>query len=314
MNICKGWMLGCLLVLGSVSCSWAGAARTGEGYVQVFENGTINWQTGVVTAVGLGTPPAPGADMTRVRARARRAAVVVARRNLLEVIRQVRIDAETTVGDYLAANDALRTSVRGFLQNSPIEDVACMSDGSVEATVTVTMRGGLANLIMPKTMPYKEVLSGQMPGTSAAAVTLPGSDAVLSVAASNAPVPAPESLIREVCTGLVVDATGTGARPALSPRIFDEQGVEVYGSSQVTREDARTQGLAGYAGDLIQAETSPRVTDRPCVVKAVSARGKGLSDLVISSKDAERVRILTENRNFLETCRVVIVLQDVSQN
>ena len=283
-------------------------ARNTDGYVQTFDNGRFNWQTGEVTAVGIGAPPANTVNMRQARALARRAAIVVARRNLLEVIKGVRIDSETTVKEYMVTSDAIRTSVSGFLHNSQITDVAYMSDGSVEATVGVNMRGGLATLVTPKTMPFKEIAptpSPALPLTSA--VRMPVPDAVVPAPAATAP----ESpvLAREIYTGLVIDAGGTGARPAMSPKIFDEQGVEVYGSALVSREYAIQQGMAGYARDLVKAQTRSRVTDRPFVIKAVSAQGKGMSDLVISNKDADMVRILSASRNFLEECRVMIVLK-----
>ena len=53
--------------------------------VQQFNNGSINWSSGRVTAVGIGAPPAQPTNMAQARAMARRAAITVARRNLLEV-------------------------------------------------------------------------------------------------------------------------------------------------------------------------------------------------------------------------------------
>ena len=320
MKLGKMIMLLSVMVACSAMTAWALGTGNHEGYVQTFDNGKVNWQSGLVTAVGIGTPPANAVNIAQARALARRAAIVVARRNLLEIIKDVQIDAATTVREYMAGNDAIRASVRGYLHNSQIFDVAYMSDGSVEATVGVSLRGGLAQIIMPKTMPFKTMepaASMKVQGPVAQAVMHQDQPALAEPVPSTQPAsaepapgePVPAVMAGQKVTGLVVDASGTGARPALSPRIFDEQGSEVYGSAQVSREYAMQQGMAGYARDIEQARDLPRVTDQPLVVRALAARGRSMSDLVISTADADKLRALAEKQNFLEKCRVMIVLQ-----
>ncbi|GAU09536.1 hypothetical protein DPF_2263 [Desulfoplanes formicivorans] len=320
----KHVMLLSLLFVCSAVTAWALGTSNNEGYVQTFENGEVNWQSGLVTAVGIGAPPANAVNMAQARALARRAAIVVARRNLLEIIKRVRIDSAATVGEYMVTNDAIRTSVSGYLHNSQIYDVAYMSDGSVEATVGVSLRGGLAQIVIPKTMPFKVVepalptdaqesvaapMTQPTESTSAASASSEPADVTEPVSDEHAPAqPAPAVESGMVVTGLVVDASGSGAHPAMSPKIIDEQGNEVYGSALVSREYAIQQGMAGYARDVEQAKVRPRVTDQPLVVRALSAMGKGMSDLVISNADANKLRALTENQDFFEKCRVMIVL------
>jgi hypothetical protein len=252
--------------------------------------------------------------MAQARALARRAAIVVARRNLLEIVKGVRIDSETTVQEYMVTSDIIRTSISGYLQNSQILDVAYMSDGSVEATVGVSLRGGLAQIVIPKTMPFKvekpqAIAEPEITQPAPAPLPAPTEPAPAPVPALPAPTePAPAPTPEQIITGLVVDASGSGVRPAMSPKIYDEQGTEVYGSALVSREYAIQQGMAGYAKDIEKAKARPRVTDKPLIVKALSAKGKGMSDLVISNADANKLRELAENQNFLEKCRVMIVL------
>jgi hypothetical protein len=111
-----------------------------------------------------------------------------------------------------------------------------------------------------------------------------------------------------IFTGLVVDARGLNARPAMSPKILDERGNEVYGSAYVSREFAVQQGMAGYAKDLTASQTNPRVTNQPLTVKGLKTEGPGQSDLVISNADADTIRSASENLSFLKKCRVMIVL------
>ena len=117
--------------------------------------------------------------------------------------------------------------------------------------------------------------------------------------------PAPTGV---VYTGMVIDARGLQARPAMAPKILDENGKEVYGSMNVVREYDVKQGMSGYARDLTAAQSNPRVTNNPFTVKGLKAEGPGKSDIVISNADAEKVRGTSDNLLFLKKCRVMIVL------
>ncbi len=250
--------------------------------VETFENGKIDWTTGVVEAVGIGAPPAKPINMAQARAMAKRAAVIVARRNLLEIIKGVRIDSMTLVKDFVVQSDIIRSQVDGYLERSQIIDIAYMSDGSVEATVAMNMRGGFANLMLPKSI--KSIPPIEQPK-------------------------APPAEPGEVYTGLVVDSKGFQIKPAMSPKIVDENGNEVYGSSYVSRDYAISQGMAGYAKDLTAAQTNERVTNNPLTVKGLRTADTGDSDIVISSADAAKIKGAAENLAFLQKCRVMVVLE-----
>ena len=74
----------CLLLL-SVQASAQEIGSTAD-YVQDVDAGAVNWQTGYVTAKGIGVPPPNSVSLAQARAMAVRAATVDARRNLLSVI------------------------------------------------------------------------------------------------------------------------------------------------------------------------------------------------------------------------------------
>ncbi|MCK5656995.1 MAG: LPP20 family lipoprotein, partial [Deltaproteobacteria bacterium] len=214
--------------------------------VQQFDQGSINWSTGKVVAVGIGAPPSKPANMAQARAMARRAAITVARRNLLEISQGVQVDSMTLVKDFTVRSDIIRTSVQGVVRNAQVIDTAYMSDGSVEVTMVMSLGGEFANVILPPP-PVGTVFPLPPPGTE-----MPAS---------------------QVYTGMVIDARGLGARPAMAPKIVDESGKEIYGSAMVNREFAVQQGMVGYAKDLSAAQVNNRVTDRPVTIKALRTSG-----------------------------------------
>lgn len=258
--------------------------------------GNINWSQGIITAVGIGSPPEKYYGKPQARPMALRAAQLVAYRNLLEVISGVRIDSTTVVRDSMVESDLIRSQVNGMVKGTEVVKKEYLSDGTVEVTLAMSLRGGFSQLILPTDIQ-------QMPEikTIPPAPPIPAQEPMSTEPMT--PVPTPS-----VYTGLVVDAHGIAARPAMSPKILDENGQEVYGSGYVSREYAVQQGMTGYAKDLATAQANPRVTNEPLTVKGLRTEGPGKSNLVISNADAAKIRSASENLSFLKKCRVVIVL------
>ena len=245
----------------------------------VGSSGKIDWTTGVITAVGIGAPPAQPANAAQARAMAERAAQVVAYRNLLEAVKGVRIDSTTTVENFMVTSDVIRTQVSGFVQGAMVMDKKYMSDGSVEVTVGMKLTGALADSLLPKAPPAPPTGIVATPGAAG-----------------------------QTFTGLIVDARGLGVRPAMAPKVLNEDGKEVYGSAWINRDWAVREGMAGYLKDPLQAQQNPRVTDKPLLVKAIKASGDARVDLVISNADAAMLQGAAQNLSFLEKCKVIILV------
>lgn len=267
-------------------------------------SGSINWSQGIMTATGIGSPPEKYYGKPQARPMALRAAQLDAYRNLLEVTKGVRINSVTVVEDSMVSSDMIRSQVDGMVKGTQVIKKEYLSDGTVEVTIAMSLRGGFAQLILPKDIKQVSEIKTIPPAPPAPpAVEQVGQVPVRALPQLAIPTPAPA-----IYTGLVVDARGLGARPAMSPKIRDERGQEVYGSAYVSREYAVQQGMAGYAKDLTASQTNPRVTNEPLTVKGLKTEGPGQSDLVISNADADKIRSASENLSFLKKCRVMIVL------
>lgn len=249
---------------------------------KIGDKGNIDWTEGVIQATGIGAPPEDFYGKPQARPMALRAAEIDAYRKLLEVVKGVRIDSRTVVEGYAVKSDVVRTQVEGMVEGAQVVNKKYLSDGSVEVTVQMSLHAGFAQLMLPSEIQQVEMIR-PLPGTNQGA----GGRAY---------------------TGLVVDARGLGARPAMSPKIVDESGKEVYGSAYVSREFAVQQGMSGYARDLTAAQQNPRVTNDPLLVKGLRTQGAGKSDIVISNADAAKILSSSENLSFLQKCRVMIVL------
>ena len=262
-------------VAGGAQAQFAGTIA--DVVTPVGSTGKVDWTTNVVTAVGVGAPPAQPSNAVQARAAAERAALEVAYRNLLEAVKSGRVDSTTTVETFMVTSDIIKTEVSGFIQGATIMDKKYMVDGSVEVTVGVKLTGALADMLLPK---------GATPPSAGAASAVPG----------------------QIHTGLIVDARGLGIRPAMAPKILNEDGKEVYGSAWVSRNWAVREGMVGYLKDPAAARTNPRVADKPLMVKALKVSGDGRVDMVISNADAATLQSATQNLNMLEKCRVIVLV------
>jgi hypothetical protein len=248
---------------------------------QMGDKGKINWSEGYIEAVGIGAPPERYIGKPQARPMALRAAKVDAYRNLLETTKGVRIDSATVVKDFTVESDTINAAVEGLVRGAKVVNQDYLSDGTVEVTLRMPMAGGFAEVIIPKALEKKPE------------------------AAPPAPPAGPSG---DVFTGMVVDARGLQARPAMAPKVLDENGKEVYGSMNVDKQFAVQQGMSGYARDLTAAQSNARVTNNPVSVKGLKTEGPGKSDIVISNADADKIRGAADNMTFLKKCRVMIVL------
>jgi hypothetical protein len=270
----------------------------------ISTRGHINWSTGVMTARGKGAPPEKYYGTSQAPSMALQAAQLDAYRNLFEVTKRVRIDMKTTVGDVMAQDESIEAQMREMIKCAQIVKREYLSDGTVEVTLAMSLCEGFAQLVLPKDVKQlpeiKTILS-----TPAAPSE---GEQVGQVQGAPTPEQASARDMSRVYTGLVLDVRGLNGRPALSPKIFDESGEEVYGSAYVSREFAVQHGMAGYAIDLPEAKVNPRIADTPFTVKGLRTTAANGSDFVISNSDAAEIRSSSQNLSFLRKCRVMIVL------
>lgn len=243
--------------------------------------GCINWSKGIVQAMGIGTLSKKLHGDVNDSSTALEDAKLGACLKIFEVVKGIRIDGTTVVGDYAAENKVIISKIEDIVKNAEVVKKEYFSDGTVEVTMEMNFKGGFAQLVLPGEIRPLESIKPMSPVKNASSVF----------------------------TGLVVDARGLGSKPVMSPKILDETGEEVYGSAFVSREYAVQQGMSGYSKDLTAAKSNQRVAGNPLTVKGLRIEGNGHSDIVISNADASRLRSASENLSFMKKCRVIIVVE-----
>ena len=310
--------------------------------VEQLPNGMVNWTQSVVTAKGSGAPPTGVTIISQARLMAERAAKADALRNLLEAVKGVRVDSETTIETFTTKSDRILTRVSGIVKGAIVVDKRYLSDGGVEVTVAVKLTGELLEVMLQELPPLTKPL---MPIPAMPPVTQPlRPPAVTSPepppAPKTLPPPTPPAPLRETkvpppppdegkkipptpevqakvegkldlkkleYSGLIVDARKLGLRPALIPKILNQKGELVYSSHSVEQKDLVKMGLVGYAKDVDAAAKNQRVTADPYVVPGLNAAGEKKADVVISNGDAQIVLTTAPYTGYLKNGRVMIV-------
>jgi len=248
--------------------------------IEQKEKGSINWSRGVVQAKGIGIPSTKMSENSNPRTVALTDAKLNAFRVILETIRELRVSGNTVVEDYAIQDPVVMSKIENMVKNAKVVKKEYLTDGTVKIEMEVNLRGGFAQLVLPKDIkPLDSITLVTMNKTSS-----------------------------PVFTGLVVDAKGLGVRPVMVPRILDENSQEVYGSAFVSREYAVQLGMSGYARNLKEALNNQRVANHPLVVKGLKILGPGDSEIVISNADASKLRRTSESLYFMKKCRVIIVV------
>jgi hypothetical protein len=322
------WLLVALVVLclGAVACATAGAAAQTtvqvdvavQSVVQDFAatHGTVDWTQGVIEAVGTGVPPTrAGLSDAQRRLLARRAAIVDAQRNLAETINSIHLTSATTVRDLAVEEDVVRTTLDTFIKSGQIVSEKALPDGSYEVVMRLGAYGpsSVAQASLAATVAKERASRQAVPAPEPEVVTIPEAPVPVPAPEPELPAPAePEEAPASVgsFTGLIVDCRGLSVAPAMSPKIVDSTGTEVWGTLQVDPEVAIERGIVGYYRSLENARKSPRAGANPLIIKAIGKAGRGAkfqSDAVVASEDGARILDENAKTKFLDKLNVCFV-------
>ena len=262
---------------------------------ETFEKGSINYADRTIQATGIGFIPVNVINAGQARRSAMRIAKQDALRQLIEIVNGVNVTSETTVSGAMF-DDVIKTQVQGAIRGArKVGEPKYLSDTSVEVVYEVSMNNiSRALLPMAERAPVLSYESVTATGTAAAAAGQGGGAAAAPASGG--------------VTGIIIDGSGLGLRPAMSPRILNQSGTVLYGPGQYDRDYAAANGVVGYAKTLGQAKTDTRVQGNPLVLRGASASGTAKTDVIISNADAGKLVSAGRSAGLLQDCRIMFVL------
>lgn len=255
---------------------------------------TVNWSKGDVTAIGVGYPPEEMG--MRGNSIARRAAMVDAQRNLLEITKGVQIDAETTVENLTVSSDVVNSKVQGLLKGAQIFEEGNLDDGGYYVKMRIALYGSTNSLASVAMAEYAKDIQPQE---------------FAEVEDTDLSKKEVKQVKRAGYTGVIIDASGLGLEATFSPAILDTNGRVVYGIANVDKDVVISKGMVDYATAVEDATVGSRAGDNPLVIKAVEVKGGKNSvnkvNVVVSVEDADRILLANEKSGMLDNLAVVFV-------
>ena len=323
------------------------AQLDGDPYVDVVAQGKgrINYAAGVVKATGYGAPPTKSQNPAQARLMAMGAAKADALRNLAMAVSSIQVTATTKVKNYVTESDTVETKVTAILQNARIISEIVGKDGMASVTVEIPMygRGSVASAVMAEAImeprrespsrepvrrepvrrepepeplslpergiktnprdPFKEPRGGAKP--------IKVEPRKPKAEPKNYHLPITSPIEEGPFTSVIVDCRGLGIQAVMSPKIYDTNGREVYGTLNVDVDYAIEIGIVGYPRSVEEALASKRAGEKPLVVRALRAKDSSKIDVVLSNEDGKRILEESRRDGFLEKCRVILLCDPV---
>ncbi|MGD9853080.1 MAG: hypothetical protein AB7T38_17675 [Nitrospirales bacterium] len=264
--------------------------------IEMHTAGQINWTSGTISSVGFGAPPS-SAPSAAIQSLATRAAIAVARRNLLELVEGVRIDSETIVENFMVKSDVIQSHVQGVVKNAFVTAKHVLPDGNVEVILTMNMWGNhsLMSNLTPSPTQFLNLSE--------------------------------DTRHKETYTGLVIDARELGIQPATFPKVLDENQYILYEKKTTFPHLVTQKGMVQYfmpttrpSALLPQYFLYPatethanhtveqRVGPRPLHLKGIQKSGSLETDIIVSAADAKKIRQDPSLMDLLHNANVIIVI------
>ncbi|NPU86225.1 MAG: hypothetical protein HPY65_17235 [Syntrophaceae bacterium] len=284
--------------------------------------GEINWVQGYISATGHGA--STRGSLAQSRPLARRAAVSDAQRNLLEIVKGVKIDSSTTVENFVVSSDVIRAHVNGVVKGAHVvkgsEKYEPQPDGSLlaslEMRICITGNCGASRSSLVQALGVDRIKPPAYVPPPAPPLPIPPPPSAVSPAPpASAPPPKPAytcDLTKSV-TGLVINLEGLPFERVLLPVVVVEDGqtglFTVYSAKNVKPAVVRTFGVVRYADSVDHAlKGNPQIGANVLVVPASAITKENM--IVIKSNDRRVIFETTCHGNdYLADAKVVIANQ-----
>ena len=317
------------LALAATAAAWSA-------FTVKSREGSVDWSAGVVHA--RGEWKLKNVKDGEERVMAERGATLKAQRNALSLMREVSIDGDHEIGDdaelvkVISINGILRG---GQVMNTKVEDgylivevdAPLLGNEGVLKTVTTDFR----DKYLPPPAPMEPApVIATAPASAPASAPEPASAPAASAPAAPASAPAFGSSPRPRVKPerLVIDARGSGARPALLPKVKSSEGAPVYTASNVAYDDLLSGGQVKYVTAargatafpfsrggllaLLTGNSAPAPATAPRgAIRVIRSEGARKGDLVLAPGEEKKLQT-PEARAALRGGQVLIVMDNAA--
>lgn len=220
-------------------------------------------------------------------------------------LRSLVYDDEKTLDDFLLLNPRIERSFNRLSLNYQEEKKGFLSDGSQIIEYSLSLKPNILAMIAKKTN------EGVSIGELACPLCQRPWPKDLPVPEGIKLIPYEEpGIIKEKYTGIIIDCRHLPLKPAIFPKIYNEDLKEIYSINFCDSLNLIENGLISYVKSLDSAYRHKRVGNFPFYISGLKIIGKNKCDIIISNRDALNLHNSLNNLKLLEKGRVIIVYKD----
>ena len=243
----------------------------------------VDWEKGVIRATGLAAGKSGEKRAGLAKAQARRAARMDAERNLSEQVHGVYVTGDSSMKDLELEYDIVRTQTSALIKNMrEVGEAKYDKDGTCEIVLEIPLWGTQSSLAGAAFMPFRNDLKAAFPEPTSPATSIGDNE----------------------YTGLIVDCSGLGLKPVMSPVIKNENGTAIYSYKNLDYDKVVQCGVASYAKSIAD---QTRVGSNPLIVKATKLDDFN-SNPIIKVSDSDLVLLANKATKFLLKCAVAFLI------
>ena len=221
---------------------------------------------------------------------ARRSAIAEAQKELLAVVKGIVVTGHTFVSDHMVSDIRIRTYLNDILRGAEIVEEKVIAEptehdyGLYKVRMAVRWDGGIG--IYNKLSEYLSDVESDELYLGVSNLRIEGS--------------------KKIYTGLIIDATGFGIKPAIFPKIVDKEGRVIY-TYDIVEDDVRKKySIVEYKRSLAEALWSDRVGSEPLIVGVKAVKNNG-SIIILDESAVKEILKSISLYNYLKDGKVVIV-------
>ena len=250
---------------------------------------SVDWENDILSGKGYGIPKEGAKNPGQARIWAHQAAMLDAYRRLAESAKGIHVTASSTIEDNISTGDIVSGDVDAVVKRARVVSENYDEWGNCSVELEVPLYGVTNSIAKVALKPLQKEAFPEPSLNISVSVDTNSSTSVK---------------VNGGYTGLVVDCSGLGLNPVMSPVIFNAEQKPIYGYKNLDYNKVIANGMASYANSM--NGNISRAGSNPLVVKATSIVNHN-GNPVVSTEDANRILMENKSSHFLDNCAVVFI-------
>lgn len=270
-----------------------------------------DWDREIISATGYGVgDPARAKNPGHLRIMAHQAAILDGYRRLAEQGQGIQVSGNSSIADNISTGDVVSGQFEAVVKRARIVSESYDEYNNCTVVMEVPLFGVTNSIAKAVFKPVEKeafpqpTININVDNSVNQTQTINQNQTVNNGTSSAQENTNVSTVSAGGYTGLIVDCSGLGLKPVMSPVIRNANQQAIYGYKNLDYDRVIAHGMASYTTSM--SGNVSRAGSNPLVVEAVSLAEHN-SYPVLSMNDANKVLTANQSSHFLEMCAVVFV-------